>query len=985
MKYTNKIFALLVVVLFGSVACHRTNKNALSEAFHDLTAHYNSEWNSNDRLRIVMNNIEKNPNDNYDSILNIHEFENLNTTKTYAGDYELMIKKSTFSVQQHESSKWTDNNFYLMGMAHFMKGDYTLAANHFQYITSELKEGYKDEYINKSKLKKKKKKEKEKVTKIKAKIKKQKKKGKKVDDISTRPHEKALAFKPSRNPALVMLALSYVKNQEYDKANSVISYIEADSKFPDNYLADFYLTKSTFYIAQAKYENAVSPLLLGLKEIKKKREKARPTFVLAQLYKELNQPEEAIKQYENVLKLHPDYNMEFNSKLNIAIISAEGNGSSKKAKDILSKMSRDGKNAEMLDQIFYHLGKIAYKESNKIDAISNFKKSLLKNKSNTNQRGLSYVALANVYYDDEEYKLAKIYYDSSLVVLNKNAANYNQIKDRDEKLTRLVTQLDIIDTEDSLQALAELPEIERKKKLREIINAMLKAREKESRTKVEGASNVNKTDVNETGSSSFYFNNSTARNRGYNSFKKQWGDIKLTDNWRRSEKSNSDGSSTSSNPDDIDNASASSDYRDELKKLQDALPLTPEQLKISNNKKIDAYFLLANIYKDDFDQKQKSIETFELLLSKYPENKYEVECYYNLYLLYANSNSTKADQYRMAILNKFPTSLIAQSIKDPEFLKNQKSKEQLVEETYTDAYNLYTSGSYEQSYIKSKDGVIKYKGDKLEPKFAYLAVLNIGKQRKFEDFKMGLDNIIKTYPTHAVKEEAEKMLLYMSNMSDYLKQDSIINYTQAEANRIKKEKEDRIIAEKQKATRDSLKALVKVEPNKDDKKDPKLDAINKAQRIADSINVFKIDSTRNDSVLVYKSKYEMPEGMDLSKFTKEPTAIHRILIVPANIDLASTEFTNKLKAYNLSKPAYKKYLVGNLLLSATSKLITIKDFANEADAMAYYEEILKSDAMKATKAGDYRVIVATAKNQSVAVGNGLLDNLYWFFKKNYLK
>jgi tetratricopeptide (TPR) repeat protein len=985
MKYTNKIFALLIVVLFGSVACHRTNKNALSEAFHDLTAHYNSEWNSNDRLRIVMNNIEKNPNDNYDSILNIHEFENLNTTKTYAGDYELMIKKSTFSIQQHESSKWTDNNFYLMGMAHFMKGDYTLAANHFQYITSELKEGYKDEFINKSKLKKKKKKEKEKVTKIKAKIKKQKKKGKKVDDISTRPHEKALDFKPSRNPALVMLALSYVKNEEFDKANSVISYIEADPKFPDNYLADFYLTKSTFYIEQAKYENAVSPLLLGLKEIKKKRQKARPTFVLAQIYKELNQPEEAIKQYENVLKLHPDYNMEFNSKLNIAIITADGNGSSKKAKDILSKMSRDGKNAEMLDQIYYHLGKIAYKDNNKIDAIANFKKSLVKNKANTNQKGLSYVALANVYYDDEEYKLAKIYYDSSLLVLNKNAINYNQVKDRNEKLTRLVAQLDIIDTEDSLQALADLSETDRKKKLRDIINAMLKAREKDNRTKVEGSASVNRTDVNDLGSSSFYFNNTTARNRGYNNFKKLWGDVKLTDNWRRQDKSNSDIANSSGDPEDADNASASSDYRDELKKLQDALPITSEQRTMSNNKKVDAYFLLANIYKDDFDQKQKSIETFELLLSKYPENKYEVECYYNLYLLYANTNSTKSEQYRMAILNKFPTSIIAQAIKDPEFLKNQKSKEQIVEETYTDAYNLYTSGSYELSYTKCKDALIKFKGDKLEPKFAYLSVLNIGKQRKFEEFKMGLDNIIKTYPTNAVKEEAEKMLLYMSNMSDYLKQDSTINYTKNEAIRIKKEKEDKEIADRQKATRDSLKAIAKAETKKEDAKDPKKDAINKAQRIQDSINVFKIDSTRNDSVLVYKAKYEMPDGMDLSKFKKEANVIHRIIIVPANVELASTEFNTKIKAFNSTKPIYKKYIVGNLLLSATSKLITIKDFANEADAMAYYEEFMKSDAMKTTKAGDYRVIVTTAKNQSVAVGNGLLDNLYWFFKNNYLK
>ncbi len=970
MRYKINIAFLLVLILIISVSCHRTNKNVLSEAYHDLTAHYNSEWNANDKLRTVLNNVKKNPGDNYDSILNIKAFENLTTTSTYSGDYDLIIKKSTFSIQQHESSKWTDNNFYLMGMAHYMKGDYAKAIDHFQYITSELKEGYKEEFIDKSKLKKKKAKIRKKVSKKKAKIKKQKKKGKKVDEDALRPHEKSLSPHPSRNPALIMLVLAYTKNLEFSKANSVISYIEADPKFPDNYLADFNFAKATFFIEQGKYEYAIAPLKTGLSLMQKNKNKDRPTFILAQLYQSIDQNEEAIKQYENTLKLHPNYNMEFNAKLNIAIISANGNGNSKKAKDILSRMSRDGKNVDMLDQIYYHLGKIAYKENNKEEAVIDYKKSLAKNKTNQNQKALTYVALADLYYEDEEYKFAKIYYDSSLTVLSKNATNYAQVKDRDDKLTRLVKQLDIIDEQDSLQALADMPDADRKKKLKEIINSLIK--EKSEKTKLEGTNTVNKTDVTDNGNTSFYFYNTTARNKGYTNFKKIWGDIKLADNWRRQDKSSNGGISDLGEDSTNNSASNSSEYRDELKKLQDLIPLTKEQRKLSDDKKIDAYFLLANIYKDDFNQSQKAIETFEILLNKFPENKYEAECYYNLYLLYAKTNSTKANQYKELVLTKFPNSLLAQAIKDPDFLKKQKSKDQLMDEEYTTAYTLYTNANYPLAYTKSKEGVTKYKGEKMEAKFAYVAALCIGKQKKFEEFRMALDNIIKVYSTDPVKDEAQKMLLYMSNLDEYIKQDSILTYN----NSLNKPKEPVIKTD----SRDIVSVI-----------DTTKNSIKNDTRISttkiDSTKNTKIDSTKTktDSVIVKAPVDEMPAGMDLSKFIKEPTGIHRLIIYPSNAELASVELINKIKTFNTTKAPYKKLIVGNLLLNASTKLITLKDFTNEAEAMAYYNDLLKSDVFKGLNIAEYKIYVSTAKNQSVAVGNGLLENLYWFFKKNYLK
>lgn len=987
MNRKSYIFLLIASIALGSVACHRTNKSVLSEAYHDLTAHYNSEWNANDRLRIVLNNVRQNPGDNYDSLVHIYPYENANTTKTYNGEYEVIIKKATFSIQQHESSKWTDNNFYLMGMAHFLKGDYSRAADHFQYITSNIKEGIPDEFVNKKTVKKKNKKAKALVSKKKAKIKKNKKKGKSTDDISIRPHEKATTFRPSRNPALNMLALSYIKNQEFDKAASVLSYIEADPKFPDNYLAQFYMIKATFYLEQGKYENAISPLKEGIKLIKRKRDLCRPTYVLGQTYQMLEQYEGAITEYTKVLKLHPDYQMEFNTKLNIAKLSADGKGDSKIAKDILSKMSKDGKNAEMLDQIYYQLGRIDYKENLKERAIINFAKSIAKNKTNVQQRALSYAALGDVYFDDEEFKLAKINYDSALTILSKNTAIYSKVKDRADRLGRLVTQLAIIETADSLQALAELPEAERKKKLKEIVNALIKERDNQAKQKIEGASTVNRTDVNDaSGNSSFYFNNASARNRGYNTFKRVWGTIKLADNWRRQEKSlSSNGSDASANEEET-GVSNLSEYRDEMKRVNDLLPTTEEKKKQFDQDRIEAYFLLANIYKDDFNDRQKSIETFERLLQRYPDNKYKAEIYYNLYLLYAGVNSTKSEMYRELVLREYPNTNLAKFLNDPEYFKKQKSRDQLMIEAYDNAYNLYTKGLYEQSYNQCKEGVTQFKTTRLEPKFAYLAVLNIGKQKKYDDFSQGLTQIIKNYASDPVKDEAEKMLLYLSNLSEYKTQDSIYKYQQAQI---------KVIDVVNKTPDKSVSADTAKAPSSSKGKDDKKDSKNKDPKVPKDPKVRTIDSTSitkdtsakttKDTIASAPKVDDMPAGMDLTKFTQEASGIHRIIIFPKNADAANLELVNKIKAFNATMPIYKKLLVGNVLVNAETKLVTVKEFTNESDAIRYYNDLIKSDVCKGLNLSDYRIMVSTSKNQSVAVGNNLLENLYWFFKKNYLK
>ena len=67
------------------------------------------------------------------------------------------------------------------------------------------------------------------------------------------------------------------------------------------------------------------------------------------------------------------------------------------------------------------------------------------------------------------YKSAKIHYDSTLFYMPDDFRGREQAKARQEVLEGLVLHLDIINMQDSLQALAKLPKVE----LEEIINQII--------------------------------------------------------------------------------------------------------------------------------------------------------------------------------------------------------------------------------------------------------------------------------------------------------------------------------------------------------------------------------------------------------------------------------------------------------------------------------------------------------------------------------
>jgi hypothetical protein len=170
----------------------------------------------------------------------------------------------------------------------------------------------------------------------------------------------------------------------------------------------------------------------------------------------------------------------------------------------------------------------------------------------------------------------------------------------------------------------------------------------------------------------------------------------------------------------------------------------------------------------------KAIITFEELLKRYSENKFQGQVYYNLYLLYKYENNiAKSDYYKNLLLSNFPESPYAKIILDPSYLEAQNQKNKQVEDYYKITFGYYQSGSYDTVIAMASAADSLYNENNLKPKFALLSAFAIGKTQDLKTYKEALASITTTYPSHEVKTKAQEILDFLENSET--KEVSILN------------------------------------------------------------------------------------------------------------------------------------------------------------------------------------------------------------------
>ena len=272
------------------------------------------------------------------------------------------------------------------------------------------------------------------------------------------------------------------------------------------------------------------------------------------------------------------------------------------------------------------------KEGKESEALGYFRKSAVAKSQNQNQKGRSYLALAGYYFKKPDYMKAGTYYDSAVYFLNQKYPDYLLIKTKSQNLNALVSQLKIIQREDSLQKVAKMTEPERNALIASIIAKTVKDKSEGKTADNSDRYNLGQYYENERRfqgnidqEGKWYFYNQTALTFGRTEFHKRWGDRKLEDNWRRSNKTRINNIQASNNPNETaqhvsDTLAAETDYKKPQFYLKN-LPLKDSLIKISNEKVAIAMLNAGKAFAERIPDTLKATETFEMLINRFPSSE----------------------------------------------------------------------------------------------------------------------------------------------------------------------------------------------------------------------------------------------------------------------------------------------------------------------------------------------------------------------------
>lgn len=718
MKLFFRILILFTILTTVLSSCSRKKNGFSRRAFHNTTSHYNYYFNARELIRVHEENIAAGESDDYNYLLPIYNYGTEADAKSAYENMDEVVKKCSRLIDRHsmyikkeEYNKWIDESYLLVGKAKFYKQEYYGALEVYEYILIAYK------------------------------------------------------GKPSFFESKLWMARCYMQMGDYREAYNIMeSYKE--STVPDEIKGEYFAVYADLDIKTDHKEEAALHLKQSIEFIKNKTLKRRYTYILAQLYHERKDYANATKYYGKVLKMRPDYVMAFNAKLNQARSYDPAAGNSEEIKKRLNRMLRDKKNIEYKDQIYFALAEMAFREGDQDAGMEYLRLSASSSVGNNKVKSEAYMLLGDIYYDKPDYLKSHSYYDSSLTIMPQGHPKFEKTEERKESLDDLVFNLRIIIEEDSLQMLARMDEKERDK----LILAMIREVEREEELKkielergfAQSYELANKRGGQES-VGQWYFYNQNSKSFGVSEFVKLWGERKLEDNWRRANKNTEVRFSSDEEKgvvtDTIDEGITNKDPEFYLNQL----PLTDSSMGASHNRIILALYNAGNYFREDFMDYRYAIEEFERLVTQYDTCRYVASAYYQMYRIYLlTEEGDKAALYKQKILTEYPFSEYARIIKNPDYLKNKRDKNEQVEAYYRATYQLYDYKLYDDVIEASKKSDSLFGNHHLKPKFDFLRALAIGQSKSQHEFRIALEEVVAAHPSDEVSKAAQTILDKMS-------------------------------------------------------------------------------------------------------------------------------------------------------------------------------------------------------------------------------
>jgi len=577
--------------------------------------------------------------------------------------------------------------------------------------------------------------------------------------------------KPKRGPFIhetalqdlnLWLARTYIAREKYVDAERILGQLARSGATFKDVRRRLPAAYADLYIKREKYAEAVPFLEDAIALSRKRADKARYSFILGQLNERLNNRTAAFADYQRVIDLKPDFEMVFHAELNLATTSYRaGTETAEATFKTLEKMAREDKYDEYQGQVFFTMADVALDANQRAEAIGYLQKGLAANQGNSALAAGAYLKLGDLYFEDESYVLASNYYDSTLQVLPREAPNYAEVEAYRDNLKPVAEALTAISLQDSLLAVADLPEEEqrelaarlereRREKAREAAIAESRKAANAPSTSARGRATVGGVQ------SSFFAYEEKSKRRALKAFERRWGDRPLADNWRTM-----DSREAFAATEEVLESIGSTDVTDaEVLEILRDVP-NDEASRTASNKIIEeALILLGRQYRDKLENPARAAEALEDLLRRYPNSSYTAEALYLGALAYDDlRRPADAKRLRDRLVAEQADSKYAQSIANPEFLDGARAKEKRLVAYYDQTYQLFENGDAQQALSRIDSVESTFGADHgLRPRFALLRALVMGKTKGKEAYVAELRKVVAGYPAAEEATRAKEIL-----------------------------------------------------------------------------------------------------------------------------------------------------------------------------------------------------------------------------------
>jgi len=742
-----------VVLLQGCSAKKNTAGSRFWQAFTTrYNVYYHGKTNYDEQLKDMVNNYE----DDYSQHLFIHPAEARAAEKAPqpSGSFDRTIEKMQKAISLHsikkkpkrKSGKGNDekykewlkrgeynpfihNAWFTLAKAEYMKGDFLNAAATFRYI------------------------------------------------------QRHFTWKPELvQECQVWEALSYCAMGWTTEADNVLSHVHIDKIDDGRVRALANLAFADYYLKDKRTAQAIPYLSEAAQHADGWSQKVRLNFLLGQLYEENDQKELAYEAYKRAGSSNSaTYRTKFNARIKQSAVY-QGDNIEGEVKS-LRGMARFDRNKEYLDQIYYAIGNLYLSRFDTIHAVENYKLAAEKSTRNGIDKAISQLTLGRIYFAQHKYDLAQPCYAEAVPQLSETYPNYKAIKKRSDVLDELAVYAQNVTLQDSLLRLSKMTPEEQKAVIKKIIDELKKKEKEEAenakREEYLAQQNAKGNTLNQNGNTpttfsinndnSWYFYNTATKNAGKTAFQQQWGNRKLEDHWRRRNKNTF---SLGDEEDQAETAPADStgqgggeggpggqlskEEEEANKRANDPhyeeyylkqIPTTEEQIQAAHDIIQEGLYNMGLILKDKLEDYSAAAHEFNELMTRYPNNTYRLEVYYNMYMMYMrNGDYSQAEHYRSLILSEFADSKYGQAMKDPNYLENLKNMQVYQEAMYEQAYQDYLNNNNEAVHAAYAEMMRLYPLSKIMPKFMFIDALSYVTQKRYDKFKEVIKDMLQRYP-----------------------------------------------------------------------------------------------------------------------------------------------------------------------------------------------------------------------------------------------